>query len=80
MPLNGAVVLWGPGYVRRVFSSLAFQFLVNGLGDLSTCSLFLLLPCDLFYFSKRKVKSRKIFKWFMHRLEIKTLPPVDYLS
>jgi hypothetical protein len=52
----GGVVLCGPGYVRRgFFHPLAFQFLVDGLGGLPTCNLFLLLLCVLFYFPKYKV-------------------------
>ena len=53
MRFLGAIVLWGPGYVRHsFFHPLAFQFLVDGLRGLSTCNLFLLLFCVLFYFSK----------------------------
>ena len=64
-----------------VFSSSCFS-VSGGLfgGGLSTYNLFLLLMCVLFYFSKYKVQSKKICKWCMHRLEIKTVPSDDYLA
>ena len=62
------------------FYSSCFSVSGGWVGGLSTCNLFLLLLCILFYFCKYKVQSKKICKCCMHRLEIKTVPPDDFLA
>ena len=52
----GLCSLWSWLCLSWFFHPLAFQFLVDVMGCLSTCNLFLLLFWVLFYFSMYKVR------------------------